>query len=118
MDFLKQAFGGLEGLFVDSLNKGLTTKQRSEIAERIKRWLSEEARKKPLKNLPDRISAMNKRFEELADELEISMESGELVVKAAGKASETLRALNNGMDWFDPCESVEGLVISALWERS
>jgi hypothetical protein len=114
MKFFGDWFGGFDGLFVDILNERITSKDRQEMARNLQDWLAVTARKKPLPDLENRMQRMNERMAVLAERATFVKEDEEIVVKAAGEADETLKMLERGTDWFDPCESVVSVMISAL----
>jgi hypothetical protein len=118
MNLLADSIGGLDKLFVDKLTERLTAEDRDKIAARLKKWLTEEARLKQLPDFDSRLVKMQSQLEKLAQTLRLELKGEEPVVKTDGEAAATLRKLEMGTDWFDPCNSVAALVISALWQSS
>jgi hypothetical protein len=106
--------GGGEKLFVDSLSNGMTLEDRRHIAENLKNWLVNTTRKKQVVDLDQRLVQWGKRFDKLAENCSFSMRNDEVVVMVADGDADTLRALKNGTSWFDPCNNVVNVMISAL----
>lgn len=116
LKLMEELVGGFTGLFVDILNQKLTSQDRASMAQALKDWLSGVARVKPLPDLEERRARMFQRFDKLAEVAELSKVGDNLVVKASGDGETTLKMLENGTDWFDPCENVVMVMISALWK--
>jgi hypothetical protein len=110
----EQQFGGFGQLFVDILSERITPEVRAEMAKNLKDWLETEARVKPVPDIATRKAKMAVRFDKLAAVATFSKDGDEIVVKASGENSDTVKMLENGTDWFDPCESVVRVMISAL----
>lgn len=103
----------------DSFDGQLTEANRERIADTLTNWLYNEARKKRLADLPERLEQFRKRIVVLANELALTVEDNELVVKASGDARMTLLMLERGTDWFDPAGDVTVMIVGAiLIERS
>jgi hypothetical protein len=113
---LDDLVGGLDNVFVDILSRQLSSADRLGMAEKLKDWLATVARVKPVADLQSRMERINKRFDQLAESSVFSVVGGEIVVKAPGENEDTLKMLENGTDWFDPCKSVVNVMISALWK--
>jgi len=113
---LHDLIGGLDVAIVDESTHYLTSENRLQMAQNLKDWLITIARKKPIADLEDRMTKMGKRFEKLAESATFGVVNGEVVVKAAGENEDTLKKLENGTDWFDPCDNVVNVMISALWK--
>ena len=109
--------GGLPQFALDSLVGKLTPEKRKFIAESLKAWLRDEARKKPRADLALLMDEFGKRIDSMCDDLlDIQIVDGKPVVKALGSGQDTLRALERGTNWFDPCSDVVSVVISSLWK--
>ena len=104
-----------DGVIVDILKQGITTEIRQKIAQNLKDWLAS-ARVKPVADLEARRTRMNKRFDQLAETVMFSIGVEGVVVTVVGAGEDTLKALQNGTDWFDPCNNVVRVMISALWK--
>ena len=117
MKFTEELFGpgGMIGFTISIIGK-LTPEKRKFIAESLKAWLRDDARKKPRADQLLLIEEFGKRIDKMAEDLEIQIVDGKPVVKALGSGQDTLRALERGTNWFDPCEDVVSVVISSLWE--
>lgn len=113
---LDELVGGLSGAFVDILSSKITQSDRVAMAQAIKDWLLTKARTKPLPDLEDRRSRMFTRIDEMVKSVTFSKVGDNFVVKATGEGEVTLKKLQNGTEWFDPCESVVTVMISALWK--
>ena len=106
--------GGMGKIFVDILSEELSPEDRKQIAYNLSLWLSESARKKPVPDLENRLAIWGKKFDKLAESCKFSAKDDEVVVTVADEDSPTMAALNNGTDWFDPCDNVVSVMISAL----
>jgi len=108
--------GGYTGFAIKQLVGQLDLAKRKQIAEGIKTWLRDVARKKPRADLMLLVDEFGKRIDAMCADLDIGFVDGKPVVRAAGVGQDTLRALERGTNWFDPCDDVVSVVISALWE--
>jgi hypothetical protein len=70
------------------------------VAAELSRWLVEEARKKDLPDLQDRLTDMLQRIEKLARSLVFKLDGTYVYVWANGDAQATLTLLDRGSDWF------------------
>lgn len=93
----------------------LDTDKRRLVAEGLKRWLAHGTRKKVRPDLPELISLFCKRIDTLSESIEIQVVNDVPVIKASGMGIDTLRAIERGTNWFDPCDDVVSVVISSLW---
>lgn len=87
---------------------------RKQIAQNLRNWLANVARKRPVPDLDKRLEKWGKRFDSMAERCSFSAKGSEIVVRVANADSDTLRALKNGTDWFEPCDNVVNVMISAL----
>ena len=108
--------GGLPQFALDQLIGKLTPEKRKFLAESLKQWLAVEARKKPRADLPSLIEQFGKRIDLMAADMDIQFVDGKPVVKAVGSGRDTLRALEVGTNWFDPCSDVVSVMVSSLWK--
>lgn len=117
MTFTEQMFGegGVVGFAMKSLIGELTPESRKLIADGLKNWLANDARKRPVDDLLQRIAEFGKRIDSMVADMDIQIVDNKPVVKAVGSGSDTLRALERGTSWFDPCSDVVSVVISSLW---
>lgn len=106
--------GGGMKLFVDSLSSDIQPDDRKAIAEALKNWLANTARKKPVDDLNKRLEQWYKRFESLSERCKFTVREGVIVVNVAEADTSTLYALKNGSEWFDACNDVVTLMVSAL----
>ena len=106
--------GGGTALFVDSLSSNLSAEGRKQIAQNLKNWLANVARKRNVPDLDKRLENWGKRFDRMSERCSFSVVDDEVVVRVANADSDTLRALKNGTDWFEPCDNVVNVMISAL----
>ncbi len=118
MNFTEELFGpgGMVGFATTQLIGQLTTEKRQRMAEGLKTWLRDEARKKARPDLILLIDEFGKRIDQMVADMDIQIVDGKPVVKAVGLGQDTLRALEQGTNWFDPCDGVVSVMISSLWE--
>jgi hypothetical protein len=116
MMLLKNLVGGLDQFAIDMLIGKLTSEKRDALAKGLKDWLANTARKKDSMHLASYIQEFNRRIDVMAETLELEVVDGKPVVKALGSNDATLKALERGTNWFDPCEDVVSVMISALWK--
>lgn len=107
--------GGLPKLFVDNLNDRLDQDDRRLVATALKDWLAG-ARVKPLPDLEERRARMGRSIDKMVESVTFSRAGGGIVVTVSGDGEDTLKKLQNGTEWFDPCENVVSVMISALWK--
>ena len=105
---------GGTAVFVDSLSENLSREGRKQIAQNLKDWLTNVARKKDVPDIDKRLEKWGKRFDSMAERCSFTVVDDEIVVRVANADSDTLRALKNGTDWFEPCDNVVNVMISAL----
>lgn len=117
MTFTQEVLGeaGAVGLLYESLIGKLDADKQKVVAEGLKSWLRDDARKALRPDLPSLIEEFGKRIDKMVDEMDIEIVDNKPVVKATGMSRDTLRALERGTNWFDPCEDVVSVVISSLW---
>src|SRR5512146_3090379 len=106
MSLMKDLVDGLDQFALAAMTQNLTPDNRANMAERLKQWLVLEARKKHLPDLEERIRQFSDRINRLCANVQFETRNGEFVVKALGSDESTLRALEHGTGWFDPCDDV------------
>jgi len=111
---LQEQFGGGGQFFVDMVTANLTPQTRKQMADAVNAWLIGPARKKSLPDLQEKLKTMGSRVDLMMESIRFGARNKEIVVIADGPAEETLRALANGTDWFDPCDDIVSIMISAL----
>lgn len=78
-------------------------------------WITVNATKRPLPDLPRRIDQFSKDIRKMCDEMRIKMEKGAIVVKINGSAEQTFKKLRLGTDWFLPCaDELETIIMAGL----
>ena len=112
---MDELFGGLSKLFVDNLNDKLDSSDRRLMAEALKGWLAG-ARVKPVPDFEERRARMCKSIDKMVESVTFSKAGDGIVVTVSGDGEDTLKKLQNGTEWFDPCENVVSVMISALWK--
>lgn len=117
MKFTEELFGpkGAVGFAVEQLIGEYTPDKRRLVAEGLKKWLREDARKAVRPDLPTLLDEFGKRIDKMVEDLDIQIVDDKPVVTVTGSSRDTLRALERGTNWFDPCEDVVSVVISSLW---
>jgi hypothetical protein len=115
LKIMDEMFGGLSSLFVDNLNEKIDSGDRLAMAKALKDWLAG-ARVKPLPDLEDRRAWMCQKIDKMVESVTFSKVGDEIVVMVSGDGEDTLKKLQNGTEWFDPCENVVSVMISALWK--
>ena len=113
---LDKFIAGIGNLALDTLVGDLTPEKRGMMAKGLKDWLANIARKKESMYLASYVQEFNRRIDKMCETLQISMVEGRPVVKVFGSDEATMKALERGTNWFDPCEDVVSVVISALWK--
>jgi hypothetical protein len=108
-------FGGLSNLFVDNLGDKLDQSDRRLMATALKDWLAG-ARVKPLPDLEERRARMGRSIDRMVESVTFSEAGNGIVVTVSGVGEDTLKKFKNGTEWFDPCENVVSVMISALWK--
>lgn len=118
MTFTEEVFGegGMLGFTVKQCLGQLTPERRREAATALKDWLQNAARKSNRADLPVLIEEFGKRIDRMTENMDIQIVDGKPVVKAYGDGEGTLRALERGTNWFDPCADVVSVLISSLWK--
>lgn len=107
---------GIVGTVTSSLIGELDSTKRRMIATGLKSWLRNEARKKNRDDLPLLLDEFCNRIDKMSEGIGIKTVDKKLVVTASGSSQNTLRALEIGTNWFDPCASVVSVMISSLWK--
>lgn len=108
--------GGMAQFALENFIGKLTPECRKAIAEGLKTWLRDDAKKKSRADLVVLIAEFGGRIDKMVAEMDIQIVDGKPVVKALGLGQDTLRALERGTNWFDPCNDVVSVVISSLWK--
>lgn len=117
MSFTADLFGGGVDKFAINLLIGeLTPERRKSMATGLKNWLENKARKKESMAVPSYIAEMSRRIDRMCETMELEVKDGKPVVKALGENEATLRALELGTNWFEPCDDVVIEMISTLWK--
>lgn len=107
--------GGAVGFLTTQLIGKIDREKQAVIAEGLKTWLREDARKAVRPDLPVLLDEFGKRIDRMVEDLDIQIVDNKPVVTVTGLGRDTLRALERGTNWFDPCEDVVSVVISSLW---
>ena len=78
-------------------------------------WITDNATKRPIPDLPQRIEAFSKDIRRMCDEMRIKMQKGAIVVKVNGSAEQTFKKLRLGTNWFLPCgDELETIIMAGL----
>lgn len=78
-------------------------------------WITDNATKRPIPDLPQRIEQFSKDIRKMCDAMRIKMEKGTAVVKVNGSAEQTFKKLRLGTDWFLPCgDELETIIMAGL----
>lgn len=115
MDFLLDEFA-TTALNEDFKQRLRDDEQKGRVVEALYTWLINVARKKQVPDMDARCEAMKKEFEALVEVLEVKIEKGKWVVKAAGSAESTMKKLRLGTDWFDGSPDVLEVVLTGLYD--
>ena len=83
-------------------------------AVHIMNWLRDEAQKKPVPDLADRMKKMQAEVENMCEKMRFKYEGGKLVVKVDGLAEQTFKKLRLGTDWFEPDTDVMVQIMAGL----
>ena len=117
MSFTQDLFGGgVDKTALNLLIGELTPESRKAMAGALKGWLVNTARKRESMALPSYMAEMGRRIDRMCETMELEVKDSRPVVKALGENEATLRALELGTNWFDPCDDVVSVMISALWK--
>lgn len=92
--------------------------KRKRIAQNLMIWLTNEARKKPVSDLAERLEIMRKNVERMVEDMAIEIEDGKLVVKVSGSAEDTWRAFRIGTDWFEPDKFALERIFAGLFDEA
>jgi DNA-binding protein YbaB len=92
--------------------------KRDLAASRMIVWLTNEARKKEVPDLPKRLEDMQKRTKAMMEDMEIVIEEGKLVVKVAGSAEDTWRMYRLGSSWFEPDKDAIERILAGLFDEA
>lgn len=111
---LDEQFGGFGRLFVDMITAELVDADRKKMTDAVMDWLKGPARKKNIPDLQERLQNMGSRVENMMKSIRFAVRDKEIVVIADGSGEDTLRAFANGTDWFEPCDDIVSIMISAL----
>lgn len=87
------------------------------VSSALVRWLTEDARKKDVPDLADRLANMSARIEKLSRELVIKLD-GKVHVSADGDAHVTLVLLDRGSDWFEGHQDVALEIAKAVFNSN
>ena len=96
----------------------ITTKKEDAVVTVFMDWMNNDARLKPLPDLPQRIMAMEPKLRRMAKNLVLSFLDGKLVIKADAESESLLSLLRRGSDWFDPHPDVNAAILMALTRGS
>ena len=83
------------------------------IQARLWKWLAEEARKKPGVDMSRKAEIWARRLRELTSELHLVWKDGNPEIHSTGTASQTLKFLRYGDDWFQGCDDLDGMILQA-----
>lgn len=92
----------------------ITTEKENAVVAGFLDWLTNKARLKPVPDLQDRITKMGPRLRKLAENLEVRIKDGKLVVKADAESETLLNQFRYGTNWFEPHPDVNAAILSAL----
>lgn len=93
--------------------------QRQRCVDVIMRWLTLEARKKPVADLQTRLDKVRQRLEHMVENMEFEFKDEQWVVKVAGSDADTYRMFQFGTSWFEPDpEQVERLIFGVFADRT
>jgi hypothetical protein len=115
IDLFKPIADTAEEIFQKRLDERL---RRAQIVEKLIVWLTGEARKKDVPDLPKRIDVMRKRTEAMVEDMKITFEKGKLVVKVTGSAEETWRMYRLGSNWFEPDKDAVERILAGLFDEA
>lgn len=91
--------------------------RRAQVANALYTWLVNDARKKQVPDLAQRLEKMRKRIDVMVEDMEIKFVNNKPVVKVAGSSEDTLKALRLGTDWFVGTDDVVELVVTGLFDE-
>jgi len=70
--------------------------------------------KKPVPDLGIRMAAMQKRVEQLAEDISVKFAYGKWVVSAAASSESLLKELRYGSNWYTPVPDIDDLILAAV----
>lgn len=111
IDLFKPLSGAMDEVFKDGFDD---RNRRAQVVEALMVWLANEARKKEVDDIPQRIENMRKRTEQMVEKMTVVIKDGKMVVTVTGSAESTWRAFRLGTDWFDGDEHALERVLSGL----
>jgi hypothetical protein len=82
-------------------------------------WITVNATKRPIPDLPTRIENFSKDIRKLCEDMRIKMEKGTVVVNVNGSAEQTFKKLRLGTNWFLPCgDELETIIMAGLDDQA
>jgi hypothetical protein len=105
---------GVEGIFQTQLDD---RERRQAVVRSLMRWLSEEARKKPVPDLAQRLERMEGRIKKMVENMTIEVKDDKLAVKTAGSDEDTWRMFRLGTDWFESNPDLMETVLCGLFRE-
>jgi hypothetical protein len=106
----------MEGL-VTSFDETLftiTTKKERALVAVFMRWLTKEARLRPVPDLQKRITDLEPKLRKMAKNLQVSIKDGKLVIRSDADSESLLALLRRGSAWFEPIPSLETAILLGL----
>lgn len=94
----------------------ITTEQEDKVVQVFMNWFNKEARLKPVPDLAQRVADMEPKLRKMAENLDVSIQKGKLVVRADAESTALLSLLRRGSEWFDPHRDVDAAIMWALAE--
>jgi hypothetical protein len=96
----------------------ISTEQRQAVVNYFMDWFNHGVRLSPVPDLAGRIARMEKKLRKMAENLEVSLQRGSLVVKSDADSLVLLTLLRRGSAWFEPHPNVDAAIMAALLESA
>jgi TolA-binding protein len=91
---------------------------RKKIAARLYTWLALEAHKRPVEDLQERLVAMQREIDRLAQHIEFEVQEATIVVKASAIVDDTMRKFRRGTKWFDPHPDIVSEIVGVVFKQN
>lgn len=117
IEFRQEIAAALELEFRKLLDKDLKA-GRQRAAQALVFWLINDARKRTVPDLEQRLADLRDRIYIMADEMHLEFKEGKLVVAAVGSSQDVLQMLRRGTAWFEGTDEVENLILTGILDKA
>jgi len=92
----------------------ITTQKQKAVVTLFLNWFTQDAQLKPVPDLQQRLVKMGPKLTKMAENLQVTIKDGKLVVKSDAESEVLLSLLRRGSDWFEPHPDVNAAILLGL----